>query len=173
MQSIHEDLSTSNSHYKRWAAKRRACPHLLTDAAKAANSMSRMLKDTPTRSETSGPRRGRPVLSTENPLVNLIPLLSLGRPQWFDDIVCGSIATSAGTSQGRLNVRPGQVFAALHLRRISVAALGQQEQSCRGLQAVAQAARHTLRGLEHYLHRHPQVKELLEAEAEHASWIGN
>lgn len=116
---------------------------------------------------------GRPALRTENPLVNLIPLLSLDRPRWFDDIVYGSIATSASTSQGRLNVRPGQVIAALHLRTISVAALGQQENSNRGLQAVAQAARHCLRGVEHYLHRHPQVRARLEAEIDPGSGTGN
>lgn len=173
MQSIPDDLSTSNSQYKRWAARRRTCPHLLTDAATAASSMSRMPNDAPSLPEPVGPRRGRPALRTENPLVNLIPLLSLDRPRWFDDIVYGSIATSASTSQGRLNVRPGQVIAALHLRTISVAALGQQENSSRGLQAVAQAARHCLRGVEHYLHRHPQVRARLEAEIDPASATGN
>lgn len=173
MQSIPDDLSTSNSQYKRWAAQRRACPHLLSDATRATKSISRRQHDTPATSETAGPRRGRPVLRTENPLVNFIPLISLDRPRWFDDIVCGSIATSAGASRGRLNVRPEQVIAALHLRTISVAALGQQENSSRGLQAVAQAARHCLRGVEHYLHRRPQVRARLEAEIDAASGIGN
>lgn len=173
MQSIPDDLSTSNSQYKRWAAQRRACPHLLTDAAQAANSMSRAPNDAPKLPEPTGPRRGRPSLRTENPLVNLIPLLSLDRPRWFEDIVYGSIASSVSSSQGRLNVRRGQVIAALHLRTLSVAALGQQENSSRGLQAVAQAARHCLRGVEHYLHRHPQVRARLEAEIDPASATGN
>lgn len=173
MQPITGDLSTSNSQYKRWAARRRTCPHLTTDAATAANSMHRIPNAAPKHSEPTGPRRGRPALRTENPLVNLIPLLSLERPQWFDDLVYGSIATSVSTSQGRLNVRPGQVIAALHLRTISMAALGQQENSSRGLQAVAQAARHCLRGVEHYLHRHPQVRARLEAEIDPASATWN
>ena len=173
MQSIPDDFSASNSQYKRWAARRRTCPHLLTDAATVANAMSRMPNDAPSPPEPTGPRRGRPALRTENPLVNLIPLLSLDRPQWFDDIVYGSIATSANSSQGRLNVRPGQVIAALHLRTISVAALGCQENSIRGLQAVAQAARHCLRGVEHYLHRHPKVRARLEAEIDPASTTAN
>lgn len=162
MQSTHGDLLAGALAFNRWAKQRRACPTLSLDAAKAAS-----LVIAATRSESpekpAGPRRGRPALSTENPVAHLMPLLSLERPRWLDDIVYGSTATAAGANKGKLNVRPGHVLAALHGKTISVETLRGAEYSERSRRAVAQAARHAAKGIAHYLDRHPHIEAHIEA----------
>lgn len=154
-----------SSSFKRWADRRRSDPQLPSDAALAAQALikQRRSKELPSQPTPVRSPRGRPALRTENTLFHLMPALSACRPHWFDDILYGSIAVAAGSSKGRLNVRPGEVWAALHMKEITVAALRQREVSERSAQAIAQAARHTIRGVEHYMCRHPHSRAPLDA----------
>ena len=149
-----------NTQYELWAKKRRACPHLSADAAKAEarwlemqNAHLSNLTDQPAQA-----RRGRPALRMENPIVELMPTLSLDRPGWLDDVLRGSIASSVGAHKGQLNVRTSDVVAALHLRIITVRAIKRPDMGDRTAQSIAKAARHAARGIDHYLHRHPHIK---------------
>lgn len=128
-------------------------------------------------------RAGRPSLITINPISRLMPFLTsvcacsgdtAGSPEWFDDIVTGSIATAAGTSKtsGRFNVSPAKVKAAMHCSTISVAALQVPTMSTRAAQLLAKATRHAVHGVSSYLDRHPEIRARLIAEvnAEDATW---
>lgn len=166
------------AQYELWASERRNCPHLADDAATAAARWLKMQSESaapaaepadqskPAETKT---RRGRPALSTENPIVSLMPLLSLDNPSWFDDILRGSIASSAGTHKGQLNVRVSDVKAALYLGRISVAAVKRPDMEDRTARSIAQAARHAAHGIDLYLNRHPYIRARLveEAKLEH------
>lgn len=90
-------------------------------------------------------------------MAHLMPLLHWESPGWLDDIVTGSIATSASSSKGRLNVRSSAVYAALFLDVVTAAAVKRGEMSERTSQAVAQSARHAVRGIDHYLAMNPEV----------------
>jgi hypothetical protein len=91
-------------------------------------------------------------------------LLSFERPHWLDSIIYGSTATAAGVSAGKLNVRPGSVIAAMHLKDISTAAVKTPMISERTAQAVAKAARHAIHGVSSYLDRYPAIKAKLDLE---------
>jgi len=93
-----------------------------------------------------------------NPVALLMPLLHWESPGWLDDIVTGSIATSASSSKGQLNVRPSAVYAALFLHDVTAAAVRHGDMSERTSQAVAQSARHAARGIDHYLAMNPKVR---------------
>lgn len=159
--------------YKRWANKRRNDPALFFDACKATQwTPSEPLGE---REAVSGgaatkklakanPQRGRPKKNTTNPVAHHMSLLSFERPRWLDGIIYGSTVTAAGVSAGKLNVRPGSVIAAMHLKIISTAAIKTPMISERTAQTVAKAARHAIHGVACYLDRHPATKAKLDLE---------
>lgn len=160
-----------------WITKRRACPNLAADAAKCAGRWYKM-QNTATDGanqhgdQVSKSRRGRPPVTLENPVFTFMPILHRERPGWFDDIVYGSIASSAGTHRAQLNVRISDVCAALHLKVIAAASIRRPYMSDRSAQSIAQATRNAAKGIAHYLYRHPQVHAHLckEYEQECAAW---
>lgn len=159
------EIFPQGTPHHRWAARRRNCPHLPRDAAQAskaaAQSSIRPPEHAPSRST-----RGRPAHRTDNTLARL--LIHLAPDQWrqVDDIICGSIATTTGTNKGRLNVRPRQVRAMLQAPTISTELLRRRGVPERTARAIAQATRHSISGLEHYLTNRPDLLDYLEAEAQ-------
>lgn len=151
------DFYATGSSYQAWAALRRADPKLADDSARAANSY-RPRFSSQVRDDESLPGKGRPVIRTPNPVASIMPLMSLNRPQWLDDIVYGAVATAAGASKGKLNVKPSAVLAALHLSAISTRAVWVSEMSQRTAQSIAKATRHAAHGIAAFLDRHPAIK---------------
>lgn len=88
------------------------------------------------------------------------------RQNWFDDIVYGSCNTSVGVNNGKLNVSIRDVKALLRLPEFSSKDVGTSMYTfttdTRRQRLVAQAARHALDGINHYLHRNPSLLEALE-----------
>ena len=115
---------TATAHFQAWAAQRRADPNLPADAAKAAAGVRRIRAEIRENHRTANSfvekpnelRRGRPPLSTANPVAHIIQLISYNRPPWLDDIVYGSVATAVGSNKGQLRVRSGDVLAHGHRR---------------------------------------------------------
>lgn len=160
---MHDYYATSGS-FRDWADRRRSDPRLTEDAAMASRCSQWVTEQKPTEKKPAGSRRGRPELSTINPVVSVMPFLSFDRPQWVDDIVYGSVATGAGVSRGRLNIRPGCVLAALHLEVVSAGAIKTVDMSVRSAQTIAKAARHAAHGIAFYLDRHPTIRARLALE---------
>lgn len=128
---------------------------------------------------------GRPPRSTPNPNHSIMIALSaanldpgscspIGFPEWFLDIVTGSISTAAGSSGGKFNVSPRAVQAALYLPVISVEAIKAPAMSLRTAQTIAKAARHAAHGVHSYLARNPKLLARLIAESklEQELWAG-
>lgn len=163
---------TAAAHFHAWAAQRRSDPKLPADAAKAAAGLRQVRADVreslraanSTTEKPDGPRRGRPSLATKNPAALIIPVLSINRPQWLDDIIYGSTATAVGSNNGQLRVRSGDVLIALYRDIISVEKVRQPGMSARTAQEIAKAARHAAHGVESYLDRHSALKVRLIAE---------
>lgn len=158
------DYFTASSSFQRWADRRRTDPRLADDAERTFRCNQRTDEQEPQKKPLAGPRRGRPELNTPNPVASVMPLLSFGRPQWVDDIVYGSVATAAGSSKGRLNVKPGCVLAALHLASVSTGAVKTADMSIRAAQTIAKTARHAAHGIVFYLERHPAIRTRLALE---------
>ncbi|WP_426212893.1 hypothetical protein [Pseudomonas sp. TWR2-1-1] len=166
---MHQDYGVAPSSYQRWSTLRRADPLLIEDAQKA-NHWRQSPSPTPIiklqKEQPTGPRRGRPALNTPNPVATLMFVIGIKRPQWLDDIVYGSVTTSAGTSKGKLNVRPGAVLSALYSNFFSVEALGREGQPERTTMLIAKVARHAAHGIIEYLQRHPELHSRLKREAD-------
>ena len=164
------DNFNARDSFQRWADRRRSDPNLAEDAAIAFRCCEsqianrQVLHSKPQRELPAGSRRGRPELNTTNPVASLMLLLSFDRPQWVDDIVYGAVATAAGTSKGKLNVKPGHVLAALHLNDVSAGAVKVADMSLRTAQTVAKAVRHAAHGIDFYLDRHPAIRVRLMSE---------
>ncbi len=94
-----------------------------------------------------------------------MPFLTVPDPlPWVDDIIHGSILTSAGRSNGKINVKARAVIGALFLSEISAEACQTSEYTLRTAQRIAKAARHAAHGIASYVDRHPKLKAELEAE---------
>nr|WP_148050787.1 hypothetical protein [Pseudomonas chlororaphis] len=158
------DYFTARSSFQRWADRRRNDSRLADDAERAFRYNQRTDEQIPQEKQTAGPRRGRPELNTPNPVASVMPLLSFDRPHWVDDIVYGAVATAAGASKGRLNVKPGCVLAALHLATVSTGAVKIADMSIRTAQTITKAARHAAHGIAFYLNRHPAIRTQLALE---------
>lgn len=164
-----DDYTYSAASFNRWANTRRSDPLLIKDAEKVARwtplTIEKQTEEQPEGGKkTANSRRGRPKISTPNPVASYMHLLSYDRPHWVDSIVYGSIATGAGSSNGRLNVRPLSVIGALHLQTISAGAVKTAVMPLRTAQTIAKAARHAAHGIDSYLARHPEIKERLVLE---------
>lgn len=110
--------------------------------------------------------KGRPPSKYKNENYNIIRLaIDLGHG-WLDDIIYGSCNTAAGTSNGKINVSIRDVIDLIRLPEFSSKDVGCSmytfETSDRRQQLVAQAARHALNGINHYLYQNPSLKEALE-----------
>ncbi len=109
---------------------------------------------------------GRPPAITINENYQVIRMaLTLGQ-NWINDIIYGSCTTSAGVSNGRLNVRIKEATQLLCLPKFSSKDVGISlytfNLSDRRQRLVAQAARHALDGINHYLQTHKSLWEALE-----------
>lgn len=155
--------------FSRWANKRRSDSQLIEDAERVAGWTPPIIEKqskerTKGEKRAASSRRGRPELITPNPVASYMHLLSYDRPHWVDSIVYGSVATGAGSSNGKFNVSPKSIIGALHLRTISTDAVKTADMSLRTAQTIAKAARHAAHGIDSYLARHPEIKERLALE---------
>ena len=160
------------AEFQAWAAQRRADEGLPEDHAKAA---APVVKDNLTSAPEVSPKanRGRPKTVFKNPAAAFMPFLVIPDPlPWVDDIIHGSILTSAGRSNGKINVKARAVIGALFLSEISADACVTSEHTLRTAQRIAKAARHAAHGIASYVDRHPKLKAELEAtiEAEALFW---
>ena len=93
-------------------------------------------------------------------------LLAVPNPlPWVDDIITGSIITSAGVSNGKINVKLRAVIGALFLSEITAEACKTDEITLRTAQRIAKAARHAAHGIASYVERHPAIKAEIDVEA--------
>lgn len=152
------------AEFQAWSAERRADEGLLEDHAKAA---APSVKDNLTGIPEVSPKatRGRPKTVFNNPSAAFMQFLTVPDPlPWVDDIIHGSILTSAGRSNGKINVKARAVIGALFLSEISAEACQTSEYTLRTAQRIAKAARHAAHGIASYVDRHPKLKAELEAE---------
>ncbi|MBV7524375.1 hypothetical protein KW834_08140 [Pseudomonas sp. PDM29] len=158
-----------NAEFQAWAAQRRADANLTTDHTTAQASLVSDCDIEAPQAVTAEPiakqRRGRPKTVFKNPAVAFMPFLTVPDPlPWVDDIIHGSILTSAGRSNGKINVKTRAIIGALFLSEISADACMTSERTLRTAQRIAKAARHAAHGIASYVERHPALKAELEAE---------
>ncbi|OPB14494.1 hypothetical protein BFW91_07880 [Pseudomonas fluorescens] len=181
--------------YQAWAAQRRADVNLTTDHTTAQASLMKAVPDVEDFGPIAKQGLGRPKTIFRNPAADFMPYLighavdqracpyghydasddpdevgdsHVAARYWVDDIIHGSILTSAGRSNGRINVKARAVIAALFLSEISVKACQTEEVALRTAQRIAKAARHAAHGIASYVERHPELKADLEASIEGA-----
>lgn len=101
-------------------------------------------------------RRGRPPLSTVNPVSAFMAMFPVGneRPRWLDNVLFGSILTAAGQSRNVSNVSMKDVHNALYLPVLEAQVLEGQGRDVRQAQRVMQAARHAASGIVSHMERH-------------------
>lgn len=117
---------------------------------------------------------GRKAKETPNPLWEYLRHITnhsiRGMPSWMDDIIMGACYTSAGSSNGKLNINPALVRAAVFLPTISTAGClniySLDKISERTARRVAQAARFALSGIQHHLDTHQEENEEMKK-----SWL--
>ena len=153
-------VKNPEAQYQAWAAQRRADESLYEDHQRAARAKP---SDSPIEAPKRG--RGRPKTSYVNPVAAYMHLLAIPDPlPWIDDIVTGSIITSAGVTNGKINVKARAVIGALFLSEITAEACQTSEISLRTAQRIAKAARHAAHGIASYVDRHPGIKAEIGAE---------
>lgn len=163
-----------NAEFQAWAAQRRADANLTTDHTTAHYSLLKAAPVVEAVEPTTKQGRGRPKTVFMNPAAAFMPFLTVPDPlPWVDDIIHGSILTSAGRSNGKINVKARAVIGALFLSDISADACVTSEHTLRSAQRIAKAARHAAHGIASYVDRHPKLKAELEAtiEAEALFWV--
>ncbi|WP_346395485.1 hypothetical protein [Pseudomonas syringae] len=154
-------LKNPEAQYQAWAAERRSDEYLSKDHQRAARAKP---SDSPIEAPKRG--RGRPKTSYVNPVAAYMYLLAVPDPlPWIDDIVTGSIITSAGVTNGKINVKARAVIGALFLSEITAEACKTSEISLRTAQRIAKAARHAAHGIASYVERHPRIKAEIDVEA--------
>lgn len=155
------------AQYQAWAAERRVDEFLFEDHQKAAKCLASAPQgDTPKPPNDESKRgRGRPKTTFANPVAAYMYLLAVPDPlPWVDDIIHGSIITSAGVTNGKINVKARAVIGALFLSEITADACKTNEYSLRTAQRIAKAARHAAHGIASYVERHPGIKAEIVAE---------
>jgi len=154
-----------NAEFQAWVAQRRADANLITDHTTAQASLSKAAPVVEAVEPITKQGRGRPKTVFKNPAAAFMPFLTVPDPlPWVDDIIHGSILTSAGRSNGKINVKTRAVIGALFLSEISADACMTSEHTLRTAQRIAKAARHAAHGIASYVERHPALKAELEAE---------
>lgn len=148
--------------YQAWAAERRADVLLVSDHASAT-----MYKHAPVATtEPARAGRGRPKTIYANPVAAYMYLLAgLDLLPWVDHIITGSIITSAGVTNGKVNVKARAVIGALFAAEITAEVCKSSDISLRTAQRIAKAARHAAHGIASYVERHPAIKTELDSEA--------
>jgi hypothetical protein len=150
--------------YQAWASKRRA-EDLSTDYATAQAGIEKTTTATTPAVSSEPVKRGRPQTRAHNPAAIYMPFIAVPHLlAWADDIIHGSIITSSGVSNGKINVKARAVVAALFLSEISAEACKTSEHTLRTAQRIAKAARHAGHGLVSYIERHPKLKAEIEDE---------
>lgn len=153
------------AEFEAWAAQRRS-EDLSADYATIQAAITKPEPAVPV-VEAEPIKRGRPKTLFTNPAATFMPFLATPQlPSWADDIITGSIYTSAGTNttSGKVNVKSRSVVAALFLSEISAESCQTSEYTLRTAQRIAKAARHAAHGIASYIERHPALKAELEAE---------
>lgn len=154
----------AEADYQAWAIQRRA-EDLSSDYATAQAAMVKVKAESIPVVSTEPAKRGRPKTHFQNPAAAFMPFLLIPDPlPWVADIIHGSICTSAGTSNGKINVKARAVIGALFLSEISAESCMTSEHTLRTAQRIAKAARHAAHGIASYVTRHPKLKAELEAE---------
>lgn len=152
------------AQYQAWATERRADEGLSEDHKKAVRGIPTEFSLIP--DEAPKATRGRPKTTYKNPVAPFMYLLAVPDPlPWVDDIVTGSIITSAGVSNGKINVKARAVIGALFLSEITAEACKTDEITLRTAQRIAKAARHAAHGIASYVERHPAIKAEIDVEA--------
>lgn len=155
------------AEYEAWAAQRRADEKLTTDYATAQASIAKAGPIVGAVEPITKQGRGRPKTIFSNTSAAFMPFLTAPDPlPWVADIIHGSICTSAGTSNGKINVKARAVVGALFLTEISTEACQTCEYTLRTAQRIAKAARHAAHGISSYVERQPKLKAELEANIE-------
>ncbi|MEE4147735.1 hypothetical protein [Pseudomonas viridiflava] len=150
-----------------WAAERRADPSLSKDTHTALANLPALTTNTQGNpSDSRKATRGRPRTAYPNPAAAYMYLFAIPDPlPWVDDIVTGSIITSAGVTNGKTNVKRRAVINALFLSEITAEACKTDEMTLRTAQRIAKAARHAAHGIASYVERHPRIKAEIDVEA--------
>lgn len=152
------------AEFQAWADQRRT-EDLTTDHASARAGIAEATQAVKAVEPITKQGRGRPKTVFKNPAAAFMPFLVIPDPlPWVDDIIHGSILTSAGVSNGKINVKARAVIGALFLSEISADACVTNEHTLRTAQRIAKAARHAAHGIASYVERHPMIKAELEAE---------
>lgn len=175
------------AQYRAWADQRRADANLTTDHATAQASLSKVVPVVEAVDPITKKSRGRPKTIFKNPAAAFMPFLvgpsveqlactgdkkdeedddHIAARAWVDDIIHGSILTSAKTSNGKINVKARAVIRAMFFSEISAEACQASEYSLRTAQRIAKAACHAAHGIATYVERHPKLKAELEAKVE-------
>lgn len=161
----------AHADYEAWTAKRRSDRSLSQDSRMVAMAMSSESPKEPRAGcathakEPSKAKRGRPKITLANPVAPFMHLLATSEPlPWVDDIIHGSTITSAGVSNGKINVKVRAVIGALFLTTITADACVTNGVSPRTAQRIAKAARHAAHGIASFIERRPQLKARLNAE---------
>jgi hypothetical protein len=151
------------AQYQAWAAERRADNRLMADHGNVT------LSEVEPTAEAVEPTKsvcGRPKINFANPVAAYMYLLAVpDLLPWVDHIITGSIITSAGVTNGKINVKARAVIGALFAAEITADACKTGEISLRTAQRIAKAARHAAHGIASYVERHPSIKAELESEA--------
>lgn len=150
--------------FQAWGAERRADERLPEDQAKAAAALeANHAIEAP--EVIAKATRGRPKTTYQNPVAAYMHLIAVpDQLPWVDSIIHGSIITSAGVNNGKINVKTRTVLNALFLSDITAAACQTDEIVLRTAQRIAKAARHAAHGIASYVERHPLIKAEIEAE---------
>lgn len=153
--------------FQSWAAERRADPALSKDTHTALANLPALTTSTQASPNDSRKvTRGRPRTTFQNPAATYMYLLAIPDPlPWVDDIVTGSIITSAGVTNGKINVKHRAVINALFLSEITAEACKTDEMTLRTAQRIAKAARHAAHGIASYVEGHPRIKAEIDVEA--------
>ena len=148
--------------YQAWAAERRVDDQLASDHFSAT-----MYEAAPVvAAEPAKAGRGRPKTSYSNPVAAYMHLFAVpDLLPWVDHIITGSIITSAGVTNGKINVKARAVIGALFATEITAEVCKTSEISLRTAQRIAKAARHAAHGIASYVERHPTIKAEIDAEA--------
>lgn len=156
------------AQFQAWAAERRADPLLPKDAFKVSRALaSRTSEDAPSDGPSDAPkrRRGRPKTAFVNSVAAYMHMLVIPESlPWLEDIIDGSIITSAGVTNGKINVKARAIVSALFLSEITAGACQRHDISLRSAQRIAKAGRHAAHGIFSYIERHPEIKLWLEVE---------
>lgn len=150
--------------FQAWAAQRRA-EDLSADYFTAQAGIEKITTATTPAVSSAPAKRGRPQTKAHNPAAVYMPFIAVPHLQrWADDIIHGSIITSSGVSNGKINVKARAVVGALFLSEISAEACKTSEHTLRTAQRIAKAARHAAHGLASFIERHPELKAELDSE---------